>query len=410
VQPFEEELDALRSRLARYPVERYPVQHATCQFHLGTLLLQAERTHDALEALSAAESGFAACGMALERAKAANMRGVTWRAAGDPVRARESFERAAEGFRALDRPVEEAAASFNLGLIRADLGDVAGARTALERAERLFRAAGRNAQAAAARREHGSVLLQSGDLDTAIRLLEPAVQVALDSGDPAGAGAAANTLGLSHLGRGELDAAVTAFHVALSAHPRSVRPAEYAMVKANLALAHERNGDVPRALLAAQQALGVTTAAAPVRSQAQQVLDRLPAASGAELFAVLDDEPAERWPQTVREEVVRWADASTAMRHSAATSWVEGQLERPGLGHPLAQTLLSALLELPPPAYLRVVAALVAAVGRRSPEDAESFRTVTRSAMARFPLPQWQRLAATFDQQALEQQQPATWT
>jgi hypothetical protein len=181
------------------------------------------------------------------------------------------------------------------------------------------------------------------------------------------------------------------------------------MVKANLALAHERSGDTARAQLAAQQALGVSGADPAVRAHAQQVLDRLPEASGGELFAVLDEEPTTRWAATMREEVQRWADATTAVRQAAAAAWVDGQLHRPGREYELAQTLLGALLELPPPAYLRVVAAVVVAVGRRSDEDADRFRAVTRSAMARFPIPQWQRLAATFDEQARERGQPAEW-
>lgn len=406
---MEDQLAGLRARLARYPADRYPVQRATCQFHLGTLLLQANRASEALSPLATAESGFAACGMALERAKATNMRGVAFRTAGDARRASESFERAVQDFHALDRPVEQAAAAFNLGLVCADRRDVAAARTALALAEELFAASGLTAQAAAAQREQGSLLLQTGDADAAIQVLAPAVEMASRGGDIPGAGTAANALGLAHLARGDVAAALEAFHRALSAHPRSVRPAEYAMVKSNLALAHERSGDTVRALLAAQQALGVSGAERPVRTQAQELLNRLPEASGAELFDVLDQEPPQLWQALVREEVLRWADGLVALRRDAAAAWVTGQLRREDRAYDLAETLLSTLLELPPPAYHRVVAALVEAVGRRSAEEADRFRAVVRSAMARFPIPQWQRLATTFDQVALEYGQPTAW-
>lgn len=410
MQPFEDELAELRARLARYPVDKYPVQHATCLFHLGTLLLQADCIDDALAALATAESGFAACGMSLERAKATNMRGVALRTAGDAQRARESFERAVQDFHTLEKPVEEAAAAFNLGLVCTDRGDVAAARAALALAEELFAAAGRTAQAAAAARELGGLLLKGGEVAAAIETLAPAVRMALRGGDTVGAGATANALGLAHLARDDVESALKAFQDALSAHPRSVRPAEYAMVKANLALAHERKADTARAWLAAQQALGVGGAEEPSRAQARQLLDRLPeAAGGTQLFVVLDQEPPPRWPAIVGEEVLRWADGTAAIRRAAATAWVDGQLRHEGLGYDLAETLLRTLLVLPPSAFHRVVAALVEAVGRRSLVDADRFRAVTRSAMARFPIPQWQRLAAMFDEVALEQGQPADW-
>ncbi len=96
-------------------------------------------------------------------------------------------------------------------------------------------------------------------------------------------------------------------------------------------------------------------------------------------------------------------------RLDAAAAWVDGQLGRPDRAYDLAQTLLGALLELPPPGYQRVVTALVQAIARRDEADADEFRRVTRSAMARFAIPQWQRLAATFDQTAVEHGQPAAW-
>lgn len=338
------------------------------------------------------------------------MVGVALRTVGRPADASRLFAEAARDFNSADRPEEEGAALFNLGLVCAQLADFGRARMALGRAEELFAASGRPAQAAAAAREHGRVLLQAGDATTAIGLLAPAVALAWQGGDSAGAGATANLLGLAQLAAGDHDQAIDAFRQALSAHPRSVRPEEYAMAKANLALAHERCGDTAPAVLAAQQALGVPTAEPLVRAQAREVLERLPPASGQELFAVLDDEPKARWPLVVREEVLRWADAVPPVRLDAAASWIDGQLGRPDRAYDLAQTLLGALLELPPPGYRRVVAALVQAVAGRDEEDADAFRRVVRSAMARFAVPQWHRLAATFDQAAAESGQPAAWT
>ncbi len=362
-----------------------------------------------MAALQTAQARFAACGMVLERAKAANLVGVALRTLGRSAEASRIFADAARDFNRADKPEEEGAALFNRGLVLAQQGDFSAAQSALRRAEALFAAAGRPAQAAAAAREHGGVLLQAGDAATAIDLLSPAVDMAWQGGDSAGAGATANVLGLAYLATGDNDRAIEAFRQALSAHPRSVRPADYAMAKANLALAHERRGDTAQAVLAGQQALGVPAVAPLVRAQARELLERLPAASGHELFAVLDEEPMARWPVVVREEVVRWADGVPGARLDAAAAWIDGQLGRPDRAHDLAQTLLGALLELPPPGYQRVVTALVQAVARRDDADADEFRRVTRSAMARFAIPQWQRLAATFDQTAVEHGQPAAW-
>ncbi|MDP9444315.1 MAG: hypothetical protein M3P83_08180, partial [Actinomycetota bacterium] len=130
MQPSDAQIEQLRSRLARHPVDRYPVQHATAQFHLGTALVQVGEVDAALAALDTAESIFGACGLRLEQAKAGNMRGVALRATGMTGPAAAAFTGAVERFAELDRPVEHAAALYNLGLVRVDAGDRAGARTA----------------------------------------------------------------------------------------------------------------------------------------------------------------------------------------------------------------------------------------------------------------------------------------
>lgn len=402
-------LDELRTRLRRYPAEQYPVQHAVSQFHLGVALLQSGRAEEALGALATARSGFATTGLALELAKAENMQGVALREVGDLVAAGAAFASAAADFANLEQSLEEAAASYNLGLVRRLLGDSAGAQPALARAGELFIAANLPIQSAAAARELGTLLLTDGRSEEAIPILTDAVDKARDGGDAAGTGAAANTLGLAHLAAGDRGAAALAFRLAASTHPRSIRPAEHAMAKANLALAYEQH-DPARARLAAGQALAVRATPAPVRQLAQEVLGRLPALCGSELFDVLDDEPADDWPVVLRDEVTRWADCPPAERAEAAGHWVEGVLQRSGRGPEFVEAFLNALLELPPAAYERIVETVVRASGSQSESAADRFRAITRSGMARFPIPQWQRLAATFDQAAERAGTPAAWS
>ncbi|MDQ3463521.1 MAG: tetratricopeptide repeat protein [Actinomycetota bacterium] len=404
------DLEELRSRLLRYPVAQYPVQHAVTRFHLGVRLLQVGRAAEALPALDAAAAGFTAVGLALELAKAVNMRGVALREVGDLHAAAEAFAVAATGFAELGQPLEEAAASYNLGLVRRLLGDSDQARSGLLRAMQLFGAANLPVQEAAAARELGTLLLTDGHPEEAVTVLTTAVSRARDGGDAAGTGAAANTLGLAYLAGGTVLDAVGAFRTAAGAHPRSVRPAEHAMAKANLALAYERQAAPARARLAAGQALAVSDVPAAVRDQAEAVLGRLPPATGAELFDVLEDEPPEGWPVVLREEVTRWAECRPAERAEAAGSWVEGVVLRSGRGPELTEALLNAVLELPPAAYERIVEALVRATSRQPDTAADRFRAVTRSGMARFPVPQWQRLAATFERAAERSGNPAGWT
>ncbi|MDQ3733445.1 MAG: tetratricopeptide repeat protein [Actinomycetota bacterium] len=409
-QAFESDVDVLLARLGRYPRAQYPVQHAVTQFHLGVALLQEGRAADASAALTVARAGFIAAGLVLELAKTVNMLGVAMREVGDLTGAAESFGAAAIAFAKLEQRLEEAAASYNLGLVTRLLGDSAKARPALTRAKELFEEANLPGQAGAAARELGTLLLTDGHLHESIEVLGDAVNRAQDSGDGPGLGAAANALGLAHLAAGAAADAIASFRMACSVHPRSLRPAEHAMAKANLALAQEQAGDPARARLAATQALGVSAVTEPVRELAQAVLGRLPRSNGADLFDVLDDEPDEGWAVLFRDEVTRWGDCSPAQRATTAQQWLDGVLQRSGRGPELTEAFLNALLELPPAAYERIVEAVVRATGERDPAHADRFRSITRSGMARFPIPQWQRMAATFNSAAQRNGEPADWS
>lgn len=403
------ELQLLTTRLGRYPVSRYPVQHATLRFHLGTALLHAGSVGGALEALAAAREVFGRVGMRLEGAKATNMLGVALREAGRQAEAHDAFGEAAAEFAALGQPVEQAAADYNLGLVRRDSGDLEGAYRSWQRAREAFTAAGRAAQAAAATREHGACLLRSGDLDRALPLLEEAAVLAEAAGDGPGLGATANALGLGRLAAGDVGAAVAAFRRALGAFPRNLRAADYAMGKANLALTYEQAGEPARARLAARQAQAVPVAAPAVVAQARQVLARLPDTS-QDLMTVLDAEPAQGWAAVIREEVLRLQDEPATERLAGITGFVGGVLARPGAAYDLTAALLSVFLELPPASYEEMVTALVRATAGRPEPETERAHAVIRSAMARFPLPQWQRLAATCNAAAARVGQPATWS
>ncbi|SNR81751.1 tetratricopeptide repeat protein [Blastococcus mobilis] len=406
------EQESLEARLGRYPVGRYPVQHATAQFHLGAARLAAGEPTVAVEALTVARQVFGRVGLRLEEAKATNMLGIALRESGRPGDAETAFRAAVGGFAALGQPVERAAASYNLGLVLRDAGDLAGAQTAWEDAQRSFLTAGQHAEAGACAREHGASLLTAGDPTGARLLLEEAVELAERGGDLAGLGAALNGLGLALLATDRSAEAAEAFRRALGGFPRAVRPAEYAMAKANLALAAARAGQDSRARLAARQALAVAAATGPVRDQARQVLAVLPPPPGDDLLTVLDSEPPDRWTATLREEVLRLVEATASDREAAVAGLLEGALARPGAAVALGQSLLHVLLELPPAAYDAMVRAAVAAgVGStgRSTEAGDALAGVMRSAMARFPLPQWQRLATSFDAVAAERGERLGW-
>lgn len=403
------EPETLAERLGRYPVERYPVQHATTQFHLGSALLHAGQVGPALPALTTARDLFALTGMRLEQAKATVMLGVALRTAGRLPQAASAFSAACAELVDLDSPAELAAASYNLGLVRQDAGDVPGASTAWTEARELFLSAGYPSHASAAARDHGAALLTEGDVAAAIPLLEQALSLAERAGDEPGTGAAANALGLAQLALQEPVAAASALRRALAAFPRGVRPGDHAMVQANLALAHEQAGDAARARLAAGKAVAVPSAAAPVRAQALQVLARLPGELSADLWTVLDDAAQESWVAVLREEVVRVADAPPAAAGELVRGLLDGLLARPGTSYDLAESLLVVVLELPPRPYALLVSAVVDACAGRPEQDGERLRAVLGSAMARFAMPQWSRLAASFNAAARDVGEPATW-
>jgi tetratricopeptide (TPR) repeat protein len=403
------EQETLDQRLARFPAERYPVQHATTQFHLGSQLLHAGDVAAALDALTVARDLFARSSMPLEAAKATVMLGVGLRSSGRLADAAAAFTAAAQVLGNLEQPVEQAAAAYNLGLVRQDSGDVTGAHEAWAQARALFLGAGYPAQAGAAARDHGASLLTAGQVDDARPLLEQARALAERAGDGPGAGAAGNVLGLAHLAAHDAPAAVAALRDALGWFARAVRPADHAMVKANLALAHEQAGDLARARLAARQALALRGAAAPVRAQAQQVLHRSAGQPHEDLLAALDSEDRAQWVAVLREEVLRVAGRSGQEQVDLVRGFLDGVLVRPDAAYALAESLLHVVLELPPPTYDALVAAIVRAVAGRSQDDGERLHGVFASAMARFPIPQWQRLAAGLNAAAQAVGEPATW-
>ncbi|MBA3719069.1 MAG: hypothetical protein H0W95_02080, partial [Nocardioidaceae bacterium] len=175
VQP---ERDDLVARLGRYPVDRYPVQHATTQFHLGSVLLHASDAAPALEALTAARSVFGRAGMHLEQAKATVMLGVALRLIGRLDEAAEAFTVAGTMLASLEQPAERAAAAYNLGLVRHDCGDRDGAHAAWVQARDLFLAARHPARAGAAARDHGGSLLTAGKVSEAVAVLEQSLALA----------------------------------------------------------------------------------------------------------------------------------------------------------------------------------------------------------------------------------------
>lgn len=173
------------------------------------------------------------------------------------------------------------------------------------------------------------------------------------------------------------------------------------MAKANLAVAYERAGVAARARLAARQALAAPLIPQPVADQASAVMERLGDPPG-DLAVVILEEPAERRPALVREEVVRWADAGMAERRREAAAWVGAQIAAHGAGIDLCEAWLGALLELPPEAMEDLIRAALAGLAERPTDDRERFRSQVSSAMARFHVPQWMRLKDTFNRLAVE--------
>lgn len=407
-QDTAEALEALRGQLETYDPDRYPVQHATARFHLGTMLIQTGRPDEAARHLRRASELFPLDGLAVEQAKTTNMLGVALRDLGRPEAAAEAFERAAGILSEQDQRLEAAAARYNHGLVLVELGDASGAEEAFGSARTTFVAAGALGQAAAAGRELGALLLEAGKLERAADVLAEAVEHAADAGEQAVLGAAANTLGLVQLEAGDHAAARRAFEDAAGGHPRSVRPEGYAMARANLALACERDGHPARARLAARQALGSPSVPEPVAEQARQVLARLEDEPG-DLHAVLAEEPPEAWSGLLRAELRRLADAAGEERARHAASWVAGQLERSEAATDLAEAYLEVLLELPPESMESLIAALVTATGERDQQEAERFRRTTARAMARFHVPQLMRLRDAFNRLAAESGEREGW-
>lgn len=389
--------ETLEDRLKRYPVERYPLQHATTQFQIGSARLHAGEPEPAIPALLVARRVFDAAGLALEAAKATMMLGIGWRAAGRLPDAAEAFRAAEAALGAVNQPAECAAAAYNLGLVLQEQAELDAARDAWSRAQALFLEAGFVAQAGAAAREHGASLLTGGDVDAALAVLQEALDLAERAGDDVGLAAAANVLGLAHLGAGDAKAAIGVLARGLAFVPRTLRPADHAMIKANLALACDRSGDAPRARLAALQVRAVPSAAAPVRALAGEVLSRLAGPSpAADLFSLLDADRGEERLALVRDEVLRAAALSPAHRTEWFVGFLDGALEREE-SHAIAETLFAVLLEVPPATYGGLIESLVAGWARLSGEKADRAKATLESAMARFALPQWQRLAATIN-------------
>ena len=402
--------EALVQRLAVHPVDRYPVQHATTQFHLGVALLQGGDAAAAARALEVSGDVFARAGLRLEQAKALVMLGAALRALGRPDEAAAAFTAAGELLTGLDQPAEQGAAAYNLALVRQDLGEHVAAQQAWAEAQELFLTAGHPGRAAAAARDHGASLLAIGDPAGALPLLRQATELALAAGDDPGTGAAANTLGLAHLAVDDPTAAVAALQRALACHPRGARPADHAMVTANLALAYEQAGATSRARLAAGQALAVPSAALPVRLQAQALLGRLGPGDGQDLLAVLDEEDPEQWVPVLREELLRLLELAADDRRTVLEGFLVGLLTRPGASYALAEGLWHVVLELPPRPYDVIVGAVVDACAGRTAAEADRLRAVLGAAMARFALPQWQRLAAGLNSAAERSGQPARWS
>lgn len=399
MEDLDETIRELGSRVRQHPPERYPVQHATAQFHLGSALFQAGRHDDAEAALAAAAAGFPPEQLPQEHGVALNALGALLRETGRPELAVEVLVRAAAAFERAGATLERGAASHNAGLARRDAGDLAGAREAFELALRLFDPESVPTEAAAAARELGSCLLTMDEPEEAVTRLQHAVELADRGGDTAGLGAAANALGLAHLALGDHEAAVDVLLRAVAAHPRSVRPGQHAMALANLALAHEADGRIPRARLAAAQALAVRAVDAPVRHQAAAVLERLGSPVG-DVLAVLADEPEEVWPAVLRAEVARWLDLDREERVAelaAVAGEVAGGGER---GIAIAEALIGCALELPPERLDTFVADTVAAASTLPDESAADVRSRFSRAMVRFHVPQWMRLKSLFEEHA----------
>ncbi|MBA2738049.1 MAG: hypothetical protein H0U47_00060, partial [Nocardioidaceae bacterium] len=156
--------------------------------------------------------------------------------------------------------------------------------------------------------------------------------------------------------------------------------------------------------------LAVSSAATPVRAQARALLARQPAGAADDLLTVLDAEDRDQWVPVIREEMVRAVELTSAQRCAVVSVVLDGALARPGVSSDLVESLLQVVIEAPPQTYEPLVSAVVAACAGRSEPETQRLRAVIGSAMARFALPQWQRLAASLNAAARAAGQPVTWT
>jgi tetratricopeptide (TPR) repeat protein len=385
----------LGQRLHRYPPDRYPVQHATTQFHLGQALLQLDRATEATAALRASWRCFPDQ-MAIERGKVSNLLGAALRMDGHLDEAAVAFAEAAAVFEVNGLLAEHGAALFNMGLLRRDGGDAKAAAELFTRARDRF-ASGPLGPRAAAALHLGTALLELGEVDAATASLQDAVELGRRLGDRDGVGAAANALGLAHLAAGRPADAVDALELAAAAHPRAMRPAGFAMAMGNLAVAHEAAAAAPRARLAARQALSAAEVPEAVRAQAEAVLERLGPPQGSDLLAVLDEEPQERWAGAVRGEVARWSAVPPADRRAEVAEWIDGIGQRPEQADALIHAWLSALLEVPPDELDALIASALGAGETLDPAVYATFRSRADRVMAWFPVPQLLRLRDRFE-------------
>lgn len=398
---MDERLAELRTLLLRHRADRSPIEHATLQFHLGATLLEFDRPDQAVPALRVSTELFETRGRDVERAKALNLLGAALLHLDDTAGATDALVAAAELFGAHEQPLELGAARYNLGLVQRRQGDHRSAAGCFAEALERFGHAEVPHQASAAARELGACRLELGETRTAAESLERARELAEATGDRLHVGAAANLLGLARLATEEPEAAAEAFRLAASAYPRQLDPPNHAMATANLALAHEQRGDVSRARLAAWRAAAVPGAAPPVAEQAAATLQRL-GRPGNDLVAVLDHEPSPGWAAELGPNLTALLDVDTAERERMLGAWVEGQVAEGRDGTALAAALLDVLLELPPEQMETLVLGLLAGATHGSDAVAERFRAQIRRAMARFHVPQWQRLESVFARLAAE--------
>src|SRR3989442_15658994 len=95
--------EELRARLDHYPAVRYPMQHATAQFHLGVLMANAGRLEEAARALETASSLFDPQKLPEEHAKSQNALGAVFRLPGRSAETARAFEQAAALFQPAGR-------------------------------------------------------------------------------------------------------------------------------------------------------------------------------------------------------------------------------------------------------------------------------------------------------------------